>query len=535
MLHRRRLVISLIALMMLSGCSSRAPAGGATAEATQIALASAPGSTAHTIVDNGAMIDLDPGTACMGEVRVFGSVYETLTRYNLPGAENEILPGLATSWTHSEDGRMWTFQLRQGAKFHDGSEVNAAAVKYSIERTKALGVCSAYLLDPIQAIETPDPYTVIFHLDEPVALDGVLANAYQSWIMSPTAVADHDQDWFADGRDAGSGPYLISQFERGQRLVLQRFDDYWGGWEPGQLSTVIFEVVNDKTVAEQMVRAGQTDFATSIDLTPEQMVSLAASGEYHLDASPSNLDFVIYLNHRRAPTNDRLVRQALSYSFPYDEVQANFTLGKSTRAHGPVPAHIWGHMPEIGPYDYDPDKARTLLAEAGYGGGLDLTLAYFQGSDMVAELWQAAAAKAGIRLNLEVTDFPTISDQVGADPERAPHAMSSVGLPDIVDPYAYLYIGFHSEAKPPFNLGVYQNPAFDALIEEGHRASVTDRATATNKFVQAQEILAEDAAAIVPLDLVAFHLIRSDLTGYASNPAYSEAVFWYDLRRTADQ
>ncbi len=538
---KRPLLLALF-VVVLSACSvipppattapSPAPTATTAASPTQGAGQTTPGGTARALAETGVMDDLDPSTACMGEFKVFVNVYDTLTRYNLPGSAEQIGPGLATSWTHSDDGRTWTFKLRQGVKFHDGSEVNAAAVKYSVERTKKAGVCSAYMLDPIQAIDTPDPYTVVFHLDRPVSLDAIMASPYQSWIMSPTAIGDHPHDWFAQGHDAGSGPYRIAQFEPAQRLVLQRFDDYWGGWQPNQIDTVIFEVVMDNAVAEQMVAAGQTDFATSVALQPEQMTSLAANGDYLLDASPSYLNYFIFLNHRRAPTDDARVRQALAYSFPYDEVQAQFTLGKSTRAHGAVPANVWGHMPEVWPYNYDPGKAKSLLEEAGYGEGMELTIGYWPGGDMIPLLWQAALAKIGVKLNLETTDFDTLWEKGKSDPEHAPQATVAVGFPDVIDPYSYLHLYFHSEEQPQFNMGYYRNPEFDALIDAAHLQGVTDQAGATEKYIRAQDMLTEDAAAIFALDLVAFHLIRSDLTGYANNPAYSEAVFWHDLRRT---
>ena len=185
------LTLLALVLMALCGCTAvPPPANEPTGAADASAIQSAGGNTARSIIDVGAMVDLDPSTACFGEFKIFANVYETLTKYNLPGSAEEIGPGLATSWRASDDGRTWTFKLRQGVKFHDGSEVNAGAVKYTIERMEAALGCPRDLLAPLIPFATPDPFTVVFHLDKPVALDAVLANPYQSWIMSPAAVAD---------------------------------------------------------------------------------------------------------------------------------------------------------------------------------------------------------------------------------------------------------------------------------------------------------------------------------------------------------
>ncbi len=335
---------------------------------------------------------------------ILNNVYETLTRYTPTGSAEAIGPGLATDWSASDDGLTWTFHLREGVTFHDGAAFDASAVKQSVERTQRLGQCAAYLFEPISEIETPDPYTVVFKLSQPAPLDAIMASPYSAWITSPL-IADKDAAWFAAGNEAGTGPYRFDRYEPGQRLVVERYEDYWGGWQPGQFDTIVFELLDDSVVAEQMLRAGQLDFANQLIITPDQMAGLDGVEGLRLDTAPSVANWIISLNHRRAPTNDLRVRQALAYSFPYTAVVANAALGKGTLAHSAVPAGVWGQDPEPQPYVEDLDKARSLLEEAGYGDGLEITFSYEPPEEPTAELWQANLAKIGVTLNLEPADF----------------------------------------------------------------------------------------------------------------------------------
>ncbi len=485
---------------------------------------------ARAAVDPTAFTDFDPSSTCVSELYILINVYETLTRYTPLGSKDALEPGLATSWSVSDDGMTWTFKLREGAKFHDGVDFDASAVKRSIERTKNRGQCAAYLLDPVSEILTPDPYTVVFKLAYPAPLDAILASPYGAWIMSPGA-ADKDAAWFAAGNEAGTGPYRFARYEPGQRLVVQRFDDYWGGWQPGQFDTVVFEMLDDNVAAEQMLRAGELDFANQIILTPDQMAGLDGTNGLRLGAAPSVGNLLVFLNHRRPPTDDVRVRQALAYSFPYKSVVANTFLGKGTLAHSAVPTSVWGHDPEPSPYVEDLDKAASLLMQAGHADGLELTLSYDPANQTLAELWQANLAKIGVTLKLEPADFPIRWDAAKAAPEKAPEAFLFGWTPDVADPYSYLFNMFHTEDQPLWNLGFYSDPAFDTLIDQARRQSAVDQTAASAQYIDAQRMLADDAAAIFAVDAPELNIIAGDLRGFETNLGYAHLAYWYDLRR----
>jgi peptide/nickel transport system substrate-binding protein len=206
-------------------------------------------------------------------------------------------------------------------------------------------------------------------------------------------------------------------------------------------------------------------------------------------------------------------------------------LGKGTLAHGAVPTSLWGHDPEPSRYVEDLDKAASLLEQAGHTNGLELTFSYDPTEQTMAELWQANLAKIGVTLKLDPADFPIRWDAAKSAPENAPQAFILVWSPDVVDPYSYLFNMFHSEEQPLWNLGFYNDPAFDTLVDQARRQSALDQTAASALYVNAQGMLADDAAAIYALDLPEFNVIANDIQGFVTNPAYSHLVIWYDVRR----
>jgi peptide/nickel transport system substrate-binding protein len=477
--------------------------------------------------------DIDPSSSFSDDLVVTTNVYETLTFFNPPGSEEAISPKLATSWESTPDAMKWTFHLREGVKFHDGTDFNAEAVKYSIGRTMDLDLGAAYIFAPVEEVNVVDEYTVEFVLSFAAPMDLLLSSGYAAWIFSPTTVEGKDNAWFNLGNDAGTGPYTIESYEPGQSLVITRFDDYWGGWEEGQFDKVIYQFTQDPTVMEQMLRSGEADFSWSIPY--ENVAALADADGVRVDITPSFQNLLALINVVKPPTDDVLVRQALSYSFPYEAVAENLYAGMGTQSHGPIPAGMWGNDPKLTQYSYDLDKARDLLSQAGYpNGGFELRYTYSAGDldeQQVGELWKAELDKLGIDLTVEGLQWEAQWDLAISDPSAAQNMFAFYWWPDYVTPYSFLFNMFHCEDEPFFNLGYYCNSEFDALIDKGNEVSGVDINEAADLFVEAQEMLVEDAAAIFIIDLPDVHVIRSDITGYVDNPAYPHVVFWYNLRR----
>ncbi|MFA6311354.1 MAG: ABC transporter substrate-binding protein, partial [Sterolibacterium sp.] len=203
--------------------------------------------------------DWDPSIASSTEVILLSNVYEPLLWYNPNGGKQLFTPALATSWGVSKDGRTWTFNLRKHVKFHDGSRFDAAAAKASLERTIKLGKGSAFIWGAVEAVSAPNSHTLTIKTRIPVPIDLIASSQYAAYMISPAAM-EKGTDWFNQGHGAGTGPYRVRQWNRGQEVVLDRFDEYWGGWKPGQVSRVTLKIVQEAATQVQMIRSGEADF-----------------------------------------------------------------------------------------------------------------------------------------------------------------------------------------------------------------------------------------------------------------------------------
>ncbi|MEW6398482.1 MAG: ABC transporter substrate-binding protein [Bacillota bacterium] len=478
------------------------------------------------------MVFWDPSDSFSNEIVAMNNMYETLLRYD-PIA-GKFTPVLATDYSHSPDGLEWTFHIRKGVKFHTGNAMDAHAVKYSIERTIQRGKGASFIWDSVDRIEVPDQYTVVFKLKYPAPLDLVVSSGYGAHIFDPQAVKEHGEDWFAAGHEAGTGPYTLESYDKAGDLVLTEFPDYWGGWEGKHFDKVVFKQVTEPTTRRQMIEAGQADYTNQLPL--DQIADLQKNPKVNVVVTPSFQNLLGMLNTEKKPLNNPDVRRAISCAVPYRDIISTVMLGYASQARGPVPKGLWGYSEEVPQYTYDPDKARALLEKAGYGkGGLKLTLTYTSGDDQerrVAELMKASFAELGIGLEIRVMNWEQQWELAkNPDPQKRQDIFLFYWWPDYADPYSFLVNLFHSEPEIVFNLSYYRNPEYDRLIEEGRRVSGIDRQQAIAKYVQAQKILVEDAAALFLYDLEYVRPVAASLKGFVDNPAYPHVVWWYDCYR----
>jgi peptide/nickel transport system substrate-binding protein len=519
------LIIALALATIIAACSPQAtegPEGGGDGDAGTGPLVYAHPTT---------FPDLDPSTGFSNDSAVNGSVYETLVRYN-PGGDDLVTPVLATEWEANADSTRWTFTLRDGVSFHDGTELRAAAVVASIERTMKLGQGAAFIWDPVRSIDAPDDSTVVFELKYPAPLDLVATAGYGAYIFSPECVAGKKSAWFNKGNDCGSGPYAVKSHEPGQRVVLEAFEDYWGGWEEGQFEDVVLQVVEDPTVRQQMIESGDADFTYEIPI--DNLASLEGNSEVRVVSNPAFQNLLAFFNTRKAPLDDPKVRKALALAFPYAAYVRNVMQGFAQQANGVVPHGLFGHSESVPPYNQDLDRARRLLGQAGLDKGTPLTLTYATGDQneaQAAELWKAELAKLGVDLEIRSMSWEAQWDLGKSDPAKAQDIFVMYWWPTYPTPYDFLFSMFHSEDQPLFNLGYYSNPDFDKTIDKANVTLGTNREQAEQMFVAAQKMLYRDTPAVPIFDQHNIHVIRSDIAGYEDNPAYSHVVFFYELSR----
>ena len=401
------------------------------------------------------MITLDPSIEFSNSIIVLANVYECLVKYTKKGLE----PWLATSWESNENGTEWTFHLRKGVKFHTGNEMTTKDVKWSVERTIRMGMGPAFIWDPVESIEIIDNYTIKFKLKYPANLPLIASSAYGAYIMDSeylSKVGDDDAitNYLNEGHDAGTGPYMIEEYDAKTKIVLKKFDEYWGDWKDDQFDTAIIKIIPDPALREQMVTSGEIYITKNLPL--DDIPKLQQDPNIKVYEAPSFRVLYGMLNTKKPPLDNKLVRKALSYAVPYEDIVKYVLGGHGYVAKGPIPKGMIGYFEDLETYEYDIEKAKQLLKEAGYpNGGFKLILTYAQGDETeskVAELLKAEWQKLGIDLEIRPMNWEQQWALARSDPENAQDVLIFYWWPTYPTPYDYLLNMFHCEEETLFNL-----------------------------------------------------------------------------------
>jgi peptide/nickel transport system substrate-binding protein len=481
----------------------------------------------------GDIKDWDPAAAFSVEVMILANIYEPLVYYDgRDGGDDVLRPALAESWSVSDDGLVWTFQLRPGVTFHDGEPLTAAAAKKSLDRTIALKKGGFYIWEAVSEIRAVGELTLEIETSFPAPVDLIASSQYAAYIYSPAA-AEQDSDWFDEGRAVGTGPYKLRQWDRNQQIVLEKNEDYWGGWEPGQMTRVIFKVVRESATQVQLLLAGEADFLSLISV--DLVSAFERNPDIRVAYIPSWKNSQFLLNTQKGPTKDLNFRKALVHAWDYETVANEVYAGSADVARGIIPKSLWGHDATLETPVFDLDKARAYLEQSSVPvAERKISIAYIAASEAYqssAELFQNNLAQIGIEAELNPGPWGTIWD-AAKNQSTAPNAISMTWWPTYATPSDWLTGLFRTEERPNFNLSYYANPAYDALVAAGVRLEATDRYAAIAKYQAAQRLLIDDAVAIFYADLKERVLHSADLTGVRPNPAYN-TIFFYEIRRDA--
>lgn len=488
------------------------------------------------IADTASITTWDPIASFSTEASYMGNIYEQLLRINPPGSDEEFIPLLAESWEPNEDGTVWTFYLREGVTFHDGEPVNAEAVKRSLELA-AESAGASFIWWALDRVDVVDDLTVEVHMTVSSPVDLIASSLYGAWIISPKALdaAAADENYWNAGVDGGTGPYTIESYTPDSEILLTAYPEYWGGWTEGQFDKVLIQIVPEAVLQQQMLEGGEVDLVTRIPTENYDMFRDMAG--YEVVVEPSFFNYVGFFNTLRPPLDNALVRQALSYAIPYDDIIAISVQGRGTQSRGPVPAGVWPWSADVNQYTYDLDMAAALLEQAGYeGGGFTLNLTYAAENnteEAFAPLIKDSFAQIGVDVVIEPLLFGQQWERAKADPANAQDMFLLLYWPTYSDAGSdNLWSMFYYTEKPFFNLSYWNNPDFNALVDEAIALTVTDRETSQAKYVEAMNLLVEEAAGLFFFDTQEILIIPDYIEGFEYNLNYPfTRYFYYQLTR----
>jgi peptide/nickel transport system substrate-binding protein len=497
-----------------------------------------------TLVTNRAPSDLDPHSAYdAGSGVLLQGPFEGLIRAKA-NTTHEFMPVLAESWEASADESVWTFRLRDGVTFQDGTPLDAPAARASFERLLTLGlapstVLGRFLTDPAQ-VTAADRRTLVFDLGRPQPLfETALASAYGTAIVNTAALQDHevDGDWGhawaqTSSEGLGTGPYRLVEFDVETGAILERYDGYWRGWEGEQFDRVILRVVVEPETRRALIESGDADIATTLPLATvgelEQHPDLAVDHRYSLT--------VRYIAMTVAgPLQSPEARQALCWAFPYDEVIAGVYDGFAKRAIGPMAELCRGFSPDTFVYQTDLQRARALLDRAGIVEGTVLTMLLPPGNTETAvttELFQANLAAVGLTLDIRPVDFATyVSIFTGDLPaEERPNLLPSFWSPDYNDGWNHLWPQISCDAWQSGNGGHYCNERVEEMLEQARNAAGEESYLSSLKEIQ-QIVTRDDPAAIYYAQPEWLTVLRRDIDGFTPDSVVGDLVDFYALHR----
>jgi len=441
---------------------------------------------------------LDPHTVtATNDFRILVNIYDGLVRYK--DGTLEVEPALAESWTISEDGKTYTFKLRQGVKFHDGSDVNAQAVKFNFDRMLRKDhpyydtgpFPLSFNFSAIDAVNALDDHTVEFKLKEPFA--PFLSNlAYPTGlIVSPAAVEKYGKEY---GRHpSGTGPFKFAEWQSNQRVVVERNSDYWDG--APALEAIVFRPIADANTRVAEMMAGGID--VMVEVPPDNLATFRQDQNFTVAEQAGPHVWFAILNAKTGAFKDKKVRQAANYAVNKDTLVNDVLQGAATVAAGPVPPAFNWVKETVEPYPYDPDKAKSLLAEAGVENP-ELTFYVTEGgSGMLDPITMGAAIQAdlqavGFKVKIETYEWNTFLGRVNPGLEGKADMAEMAWMTN--DPDTVPYLTLRSDAMPDmggFNSGYYSNPQVDELLEKARIS--TDQAERGKLYGQIQKIVHDDA------------------------------------------
>lgn len=477
------------------------------------------------------VITLDPGRAYEStNLTVHHAVYETLI--NVPADDLTALePALAESWSVSEDGLVYTFNLREGVTFSSGNPLTAEDVRFSWMRLKNIKGGPSFYMDAVADVTVVDDLTLQVTLNAPTPAFLSIVTVPAMSILDSTVVRENggtdaeDADVtdmaqnFLDQNSAGTGPFILTGWTPNTEVTMVRNENYWRG--PAALAGVTLRQVNDSTTALQQLERGDVDIADNIEKDLADEV-LAKPDIMTLQQGQSlNLSYIAMSPNETlgGPLADVRVRQAIAYAIDYTGISDGLLLGYTDRPTAMLPIGIQG-SDGSGRYERDLDQARALLEEAGFGSGLDITLSMGSGgvcgipSETIGAKLQADLSEVGINATIDIQQSSNFLTAFRA--QELPIVLST-WTPDYLDATMWSDYFSYPDVGPAYRI-MLDIPEIADLAQQG--AAETDPAARTEVYAQYQQAH-HDAAAFVPLCQNRILVAHSNtIQNYVFHPVY---------------
>ncbi|TFV64033.1 UNVERIFIED_ORG: ABC transporter substrate-binding protein [Bacillus sp. AZ43] len=417
-------------------------------------------------------------TSAYPSFQVLENVYDTLV---VPNPEDLTMEAsLAESWETSDDGLTWTFTLRDGVTFHDGSEFDSADVVYSYRRIIDEELANSYRFANVTGVEAPDPQTVVITVSQPTPNLLALIGAFKGMAILPEGAAE-DLDLTTEAN--GTGPFRLDSSDASS-TVLTAYEDYWGG--APSIDGVEFRYITEPAAALTALRNGEVDWTDNVP--PQQVSDLSESDEVEL-ASTSSVDYwYMSMNYAREPFGNPAVRRAIATAVDREEVTeaARFEAAQANQTAIPEDSFYYY---DYAPFEPDEDAARRLLEEAGVTTPITMGLMVtdeFPESVTAAQVIASQLEPIGITVEVEVLDFATWLDRQDQGDFDA-FMLSWLGNIDPADFYEAQHITDGSS-----NYQGYSNPQVDQLLTQA--ATETDEEARKQLYDQAAKLIVDDVS-----------------------------------------
>ncbi|MFD2610913.1 ABC transporter substrate-binding protein [Paenibacillus gansuensis] len=542
----------LAAMLVFTGCSNNnnAPAAenGGTKENTAAETpatddTASKGQDTLIVARGGDSASLDPAIVTDGEsLKVTEQMFEGLLTYK--AGTTEVMPALAESYEASPDGLTYTFKLRQGVKFHDGTDFNADAVVFNFNRWtdpkspyKFEGDSFDYydsMFGPdgsrvIKEVKAVDPSTVQIILNKPQApfLQNIAMPSFS--IGSPKAIQEKKDKYKSE--PVGTGPFMFKEWKRNDSITVEKNPNYWQQGLP-KLNKVIIRVIPENTARFTALQNGEIDLMEGVN--PDDLAALEGNTDLQKIMRDSFNVGYLGFNTKKKPFDNPKVRVALNYAVNKEGLIQAFYGGLAKPAVNPMPPSTLGYNADVQDYPYDLEKAKTLLAEAGYPNGLpdELTFyampvarPYMPDGKKVAEAIQADFAKIGVKTKIESPEWATYLDDAKKGDKDDLYMLGWQG--DNGDPDNFLFTLLHKDAIGSNNYSFYSNEEVNKLLTAGQ--SETDPKKREDLYKQAQLLIKQDAPWVPLVHSTPLLAGKANLSGYVPSPTgsepYSEVFF----------